>query len=89
MKREEQIEKKAEELAKKYLPDDDMWERPNIVEAACLEMAEWSDENPKEGLISIDKAIDWLEGMFGFLNENGNNFNSERFIKNFKNAMEK
>ena len=23
--------------------------------------AEWSDENPKEGLVSIDKVCEWLE----------------------------
>lgn len=97
MKREEEIEKKAEELAKKYLPDDNMWERPNIVEAACLEMAKWSDEHPRKGLVDIEDVCKYLdkylindsfnrEPVINFVN--GECF-KETFISHLRKAMEK
>lgn len=63
MTREEQINDKARELAKKFFPDgENIWARENIeatkVELACLEMAKYlqeerwisvEDELPEEG----------------------------------------
>ena len=31
------------------------------VEKAFIEGAKWADENPKEGLVSIDKVCEWIE----------------------------
>lgn len=66
MTREEQIQKKAYELGQMYFPNEhNIWARENIeakyVELACIEAVKWADENPKEGLVSIDRVCDWLE----------------------------
>lgn len=52
MKRDEQIK---EYLKERNIPMDSL-EANSIIEGI-----EWADEHPKEGLISIDKACEWLE----------------------------
>ena len=65
MTREEQIKQKAHEISQMCFPDSqNIWARPNIeaqrVQSACCEMVRWADENPKEGLVSLDRACEWL-----------------------------
>lgn len=33
----------------------------DLLECAFTKGAEWADENPKEGLVSIDKVCEWLK----------------------------
>lgn len=57
--------------------------------------AEWADENPKKGLVSIDKVCKWLEnecdindylgGIFSGLCSI--NFNFEKLSKDLRKAM--
>lgn len=66
MTRGEEINKKAYEISQRCFPDSqNIWARPNIeaqlVQSACCEMAKWADENPKKGLISIDKVCELLK----------------------------
>ena len=51
--------------------------------------AKWSDENPKERLVSIDKACRWLKENANPVFYNGNGWTTEEFIENFRKAMEK
>ena len=56
MTREKQIRKYAEEKCMRYDDigfDDEAY-------TLIIETLEWADENPKEGLVSIDKACEWL-----------------------------
>lgn len=68
MTREEQIEHKAEELGQNCFPyERNIWARENV-EAKCVEHAfiygvKWSDEHPKEGLVSIDKVCEYLKSL--------------------------
>ena len=66
MNREEQIKQKAHEISQMCFPDSqNIWGRQNIeaqlVQSACYEMVRWADENPKEGLITIDKVCKLLK----------------------------
>ena len=66
MTREELIRQRAFELGQKYFPNaNNIWARCNIeaqyVSQACLEMADWIDKNPKEGLVNIDKVRKLLQ----------------------------
>ena len=49
---------------------------------------EWADENPKEGLVSLDKACKCLEEIANPVFYNGNGWTTEEFIENFRKAME-
>lgn len=64
MTKEELINDKARELAKKYFPDEDnIWARGNIeavkVKSACLEMASWLEK--QEEKLDTHKVIEWLD----------------------------
>ena len=66
MTRDEQIRKRAYELSQVCFPDEcNIWARENFeaqkVEWACIEMAKFMNEHPKEGLVSIDKVCEWIE----------------------------
>lgn len=66
MTRELQIKKKAYEFGQECFPNEcNIWARENyeaqMVEFACLKMAEWVDEHPKAGMVSLDKACEWLQ----------------------------
>lgn len=50
--------------------------------------AEWSDENPKEGLVNINKACEYLKANIQ-IPENVGNWYVENFIQQFRKAMEK
>lgn len=63
MKREEEKQEKARELAIKYCKDID----PHGKEVydigcaiACCEMADWTDQHPRKGLWESDKVIDYI-----------------------------
>lgn len=107
MTREEQIKQKAHEISQMCFPDSqNIWARPNIeaqlVHSACYEMVRWADENPKEGLVSIDKVCKLLsqyispEDIYdGETDEIPNTYltvniydNMVDFIKAFRKAME-
>ena len=66
MTREEQINEKVHELGQACFPDEcNIWARENYesqkVEWACKQMVEWADEHPKKGMVSLEKAKEWLE----------------------------
>ena len=56
-----------------------------------LSAMEWADNNPKEGLVSLEKAIKWLLNIdyddlrYRDFNEG---FNEELFANEFRKAME-
>ena len=33
----------------------------DVYEASFIEGAKWADKNPKDGMVSIDKACEWLK----------------------------
>ena len=67
MTREEQILNKAidySEIEENFLEYDDcgdVCDDKDFIEKAFIEGAKWSDANPKEGLVSIDKVCAYLE----------------------------
>lgn len=81
MRREEQIVKQATFDNNSYL-DNNYY--------AFKRGVKWADENPKDGLISIDKVCELLENidfdMTYWNSEDG--FNKEQFIKDFRKAIE-
>ena len=95
MTREEQIKQKAKEIGQKYFPDErNIWARGNIeakyAEFAFIEGVEYADKNLKEGLVSIDKACEYLKhNLFNFGSEQNKTWNEniEIFINKFKSAM--
>ncbi len=108
MTREEQIKQKAHEISQMCFPDSqNIWARPNIeaqcVQSACCEMVRWADENPKEGLVNIDKVCEWLNKNltteYLYVHENddypityvrvvGTNETAYDVIEQFRKAME-
>ena len=99
--REEQIKQKAYEISQMYFPDSqNIWARQNIeaqlVQSACCEMVRWADENPKEGLVSIDRVCEWLENECYIKDYLGGifsgpcsiNFDFEKLSDNLRKAME-
>lgn len=102
MNREEQIKQKAHEISQMCFPDSqNIWARQNIeaqlVQSACCEMVRWADENPKEGLVSLDRACEYLDsvlyevvsGISGLPDVMSiENTTMEDFIKKFRKAME-
>ena len=70
----------------------------DIAKESFIEGAKWADENPKEGLVSIDKVCKYLDnvlyevvsGISGLPDIMSiENTTMEDFIKNFRKAMEK
>ena len=59
MKREKQIIKEAEKLIDHYEMFID-WEYERGLKEGFEKGAKWADEHPKKGLVSIDKACEWL-----------------------------
>ena len=51
---------------------------------AFEEGAKWADENPKEGLVSIDKVCEWLDNH---IDDYGHDYYDE-LITDFRKAME-
>lgn len=53
------------------------------------EGAKWADQHPKEGLVDVEKVEQWIKECFAFLNDAGHhNFKVDKFIENFRIAME-
>lgn len=53
----------------------------------------WADENPKEGMISIESACEWLDNIdfemeYHYSDDGYTFFNKEKFINDFRKAME-
>ena len=103
MTREEQILNKAidySEIEENFLEYDDcgdVCDDKTFIEKAFIEGAKWADENPKEGLVSIDKVCEYLDnalyevvsGISGLPDVMSiENTTMEDFIKNFRKAME-
>ena len=91
MDREEQIKYEA---LKRYPTQHPFLE---ISKESFIEGAKWADENPKEGLVSIDKVCKYLDnvlyevvsGISGLPDVMSiENTTMEDFIKNFRKAME-
>ena len=47
--------------------------------------AKWADEHPKQGLISIDKACEWLESA---LRPYAGYYGTANIVESFRKAME-
>lgn len=64
IKRKEQIEFIAgstrDGLIANYVPT----EQALMYENGLIDGANWADENPKEGLVSIEKAAEWVKNAF-------------------------
>ena len=51
-------------------------------QAIFIEGAEWADENPKEGLVDINKAREWVKNVFiGPFGEGLANSIADEFVK--------
>lgn len=103
MTREEQIKKQSDNYSdnrNNYTEWSDYWQELNdieYVERAFEAGAKWADENPKKGLVSIDKACDWFRKDVLYVN---NDYfgdprvmalgyeKIENFITDFRKAME-
>ena len=87
MTREEQLNKYLKE---RNIPVDSL-EANSIKEGI-----DWADENPKEGLVSIDKVCEWLENDCDLKDYLGGifsgpcsiNFDFEKLSNNLRKAME-
>lgn len=94
MKREEEIKKQADiytDDASNYAEwsDDGGWSDSNdieLIEKAFIEGAKWADEHPKEGLVSIDKACEYLESAIRPYMGYGT---TSDFVDTFRKVMEK
>ena len=93
MKREEEIKKQADiytDDASNYAEwSDDGWSDSNdieLIEKAFIEGAKWADEHPKEGLVSIDKACEYLESAIRPYMGYGA---ASDFVDTFRKVMEK
>jgi len=59
------------------------------VNQSFIEGAKWADQHPKEGLVDVEKVEQWIKECFAFLNDAGHhNFKVDKFIENFRIAME-
>ena len=100
MNREEQIKFHAgstrDGLIANYVPT----EQAIMYEDGFVDGAKWADENPKEGLVSIDKVYEYLNknifqsytynagNKIGNLIVNNKFTNKEDFLKAFRETME-
>ena len=95
MTREEQREEQIKYEALKRYPI----QHPflDISKESFIEGAKWADENPKEGLVSIDKVCKYLDNVLYEVVSGISslpdvmsieNTTMEDFIKNFRKAME-
>lgn len=54
-----------------------------------IDGAKWADQHPKEGLVEVKKVEQWITSCFAFLNDAGHHhFKVDKFIENFRKAME-
>ena len=74
MAREEQIRKEAHRVS--YNGDEF---------SSFILGAEWADENPKEGLVSLDKVCEYLESK---LKSRIGYYSAYNFANDFRKAME-
>lgn len=82
MTREEQIRKNANAYTLSVFGElDDFWD----VTDGFVDGAKWADENPKEGLVSIDKVCEYLESK---LKSRIGYYSAYNFANDFRKAME-
>lgn len=97
MTRKEQIIEKASKDSEIYYKVNDNY--GDCFHGGFIDGAKWSDEHPKQGLISIEKACEWLENeLFEDVAEPNPYYYSdvksksydflENFIEGFRKAME-
>lgn len=86
--REEEIEKQGttySDIASNYIEWGDGFEDYDdreYVERAFIEGAKWADNNPKEGLVDINKAREWVKNAFvGPFGEGMANNIADEFVK--------
>ena len=90
MTREEQITFEADKYTdtrNNYVEWGNGWEDfddKEYIEKAFQAGAKWADENPKEGLVSIDKVCEWIGDayLYGVLDKN-----CDAIIQDFREAM--
>ena len=56
MTRDEQIKQAGKEHSYEIVSV-----RPNLTKDSFIAGAKWADENPKDGMVSLDKVCEWLE----------------------------
>ena len=60
MKREKEIRKIANTLIDPYESCID-WEYERGLKEGFIRGAQWADENPKYGMVKLDKVIEWIQ----------------------------
>lgn len=93
MTREEEIEKKAEEIAESFRTARSFSKHPSdIAYSAAIEMAEWADQNPRKGLWDSKKVIKWIlenADKHTWYDETENECGiTDNFIEDLQKAME-
>ena len=89
-------EKQIYEAGQLYSDSMDEFQRYHTYpKGAFIDGANWADENPKKGLVSIDKVCEWLNSadmrmyvIADHTSSNINRFNMNKFISDFREAME-
>ena len=61
----------------------------DIVMKTHLDATKWADEHPKEGLVSIDKACEWLEYVNLDYYQIREGVFSRELVEDFRKAMNK
>lgn len=93
-KREIEIEEFAKEIGRKWYNDG----HESAAYASARQGALWVDDNPKSNLIDIKEFFDWIksQNMFTYMKEMIDQaghkyieFDTDKFIENIKQAMEK
>ena len=89
MIREEEILEAAKECVFGDKPETSDFFDKVMIDSFCCG-AKWADEHPKEGLVSIDKACEWL---IQHINDYINEYNLHRkdidcLFEDFRKAME-
>ena len=90
MTRQEEIINRSIEYGKENPSeyDDERYDLSDL-EFAFEEGAKWADQHPKEGLVDVERVEQWIKDCFAFLNDAGHhNFKVDKFIENFRIAME-
>lgn len=89
MTREEEIRKEAEDST--FALEGDIGTSPHSRETITdyfIEMAKFADAHPREGLVSIDKAVEWLESVNLDYYQIREGVFSRELVTDFRKAME-
>ena len=83
-------EKEKTNAAVEYAKQFDLGPEYNIAFDSFIEGANWSDEHPKEGMISIEKVKEFLGSVdLNFYREWEDKFNTDELIIDLEKYLEK